>query len=255
VLTARQRALLHELSESHGWGHASAGDGDARRLQLGALHDPEAPRVVLDGDAPLTDEALGALLAQHLPLPPGALVAASARGAAAPRSAPHARGADGVRSTSAPAVAAAGRHYDSVDAFVTHMTRLIDLERAAEVAAAHDAAAASSASAAQARGVCLINLRVSESEGGLLGRTLLTLVPNKGYGSTPPPLLPAHKFGPHDVVALRPSAGGAGGPPLCSGLVYRCEDRQESRRQMHTTQLLCFTSWLLQSMACIPCCD
>lgn len=73
----------------------------------------------------------------------------------------------------------------------------------------------------QARGRSLLNLRVSDAEGGLLGRTLLTLVPNKGWGTTPPPQLPAHKFSPHDVVALKASAAGLGGPPLCTGLVYR----------------------------------
>jgi hypothetical protein len=74
--------------------------------------------------------------------------------------------------------------------------------------------------------VTLLNLRVSDSEGGLLGRTLLTLVQNKGFGAGGPPVpLPAHKFGPHDVVALRPNSGGGGGPPLCQGLVYRCVGR------------------------------
>lgn len=74
---------------------------------------------------------------------------------------------------------------------------------------------------AQARGRTLLNLRVSDAEGGLLGRTLLTLVPNKGWGTSPPPQLPAHKFSPHDVVALKASTAGLGGPPLCTGLVYR----------------------------------
>ena len=33
--------------------------------------------------------------------------------------------------------------------------------------------------------------------------------------------LPSHKFGPHDVVALRPSKGDTTGDPLAEGLVYR----------------------------------
>ncbi len=77
---------------------------------------------------------------------------------------------------------------------------------------------------AQARGRALLNLRLSDAEGGLLGRTLLTLVSNKGFGSGPPCELPQHKFGPHDVVALRPSKGDSSGPPLCSGLVYRVRE-------------------------------
>lgn len=68
----------------------------------------------------------------------------------------------------------------------------------------------------------IINLvrRCVDAEGGLLGRTLLTLVSNKGFGG-PPVDLPPHKFGPHDVVALRPSKGAAEGPPLASGVIYR----------------------------------
>ena len=40
--------------------------------------------------------------------------------------------------------------------------------------------------------------------------------------------LPPHKFGPHDVVALRPSKGDGGGAPLAEGIVYRLKDEQVS---------------------------
>ena len=85
----------------------------------------------------------------------------------------------------------------------------------------------------QARGTTLLNLRCDDVEGGLLGRSLLTLLSNKGYtptgggkGATTPagPLLPPHKFSPHDVVALRPSKGAADGPPIVQGVVYRVRD-------------------------------
>jgi len=75
----------------------------------------------------------------------------------------------------------------------------------------------------QARGTTLLSLRCEDIEGGLLGRSLLSLVSNKGYvgqggggkGCAPQaPLLPPHKFSPHDVVALRPSKGAADGPSL-----------------------------------------
>lgn len=79
---------------------------------------------------------------------------------------------------------------------------------------------------------------------GFLGKTLLTLVRNKGPVSTaaasdgkqggskggPSNPLPAHKFSPHDVVAVRPNAtlkGGSGGASeggegdLAQGVVYR----------------------------------
>ena len=69
----------------------------------------------------------------------------------------------------------------------------------------------------QARGRALLNLRVEDSEGGLMGRTLLTLVSNKGYGGGSLAELPPHKFGPHDVIALRPNKGPAEGPAIVQG--------------------------------------
>lgn len=44
---------------------------------------------------------------------------------------------------------------------------------------AQDSIAQSRPEAAQARGRALLNLRLQDAEGGLLGRTLLTLVSNK----------------------------------------------------------------------------
>ena len=46
-------------------------------------------------------------------------------------------------------------------------------------AQAQDSIAQSRPEAAQARGRALLNLRMQDAEGGLLGRTLLTLVSNK----------------------------------------------------------------------------
>ncbi len=100
--------------------------------------------------------------------------------------------------------------------------------------------------AAQARGRALLNLRLRDAEGGLLGRTLLSLVSNKvaicayavikgrhtqvgqvsdvlvmqGGGSVSVPL-PAHKVSPHDVVELRPSKGDASLPAVANGIVHR----------------------------------
>ena len=45
---------------------------------------------------------------------------------------------------------------------------------------AQDSIAQSRPEAAQARGRALLNLRVQDAEGGLLGRTLLTLVSQQG---------------------------------------------------------------------------
>ena len=79
----------------------------------------------------------------------------------------------------------------------------------------------------QARGTTLLNLRCEDVEGGLLGRSLLTLMSNKGYigtgggkGAPQAPLLTPHKFSPHDVVALRSSKGPADGPPLVQVWTY-----------------------------------
>lgn len=38
--------------------------------------------------------------------------------------------------------------------------------------------------------------------------------------------LPPHKFGPHDLVELRPNKGGASTAPVASGVVYRCKERE-----------------------------
>ncbi len=91
--------------------------------------------------------------------------------------------------------------------------------------------------ASQARGRALLNLRMTEMEGGLLGRTLVTLVSNKGYtGSGKAPELPHHKLSSHDVVALRPNKGTGEGPPLCSGdMIHTCT---HTHARMHTYKLV-----------------
>ncbi|GAB4814237.1 hypothetical protein N2152v2_001283 [Parachlorella kessleri] len=110
----------------------------------------------------------------------------------------------------------------AVDEFVAQVLPLLDLEREAEVAAAEGTLASCSPEAAQARGVALLNLRLADAEGGLLGRTLLTLVNNKGGGTKP---LPPHKLSPHDIVRLRPSKADSSGSPLTEGVVYRVKEQ------------------------------
>ncbi|KXZ43249.1 hypothetical protein GPECTOR_96g715 [Gonium pectorale] len=113
----------------------------------------------------------------------------------------------------------------TLEAFVELSRKLIDMEKNAEIEQANEETSLCSPETAQARGRALLNLRVDDVEGGLLGRTLLTLVSNKGYGAGGPPVeLPPHKFGPHDVVALRPSRGPADGPALVSGVIYRIRE-------------------------------
>ncbi|KAJ1294670.1 hypothetical protein BS78_01G163600 [Paspalum vaginatum] len=51
-----------------------------------------------------------------------------------------------------------------------------------------------------------------------MGKTLLEFQPNKGD------VLPSHKFGTHDVVALKPNKADAGSASLGQGVVYRLKD-------------------------------
>ncbi|GMN54785.1 hypothetical protein TIFTF001_023903 [Ficus carica] len=53
---------------------------------------------------------------------------------------------------------------------------------------------------------------------GLMGKTLLEFQSNKGD------VLPAHKFGTHDVVVLKPNKADIGSPALGQGVVYRLKD-------------------------------
>lgn len=61
---------------------------------------------------------------------------------------------------------------------------------------------------------CLHACSCEDMESGLLGRTLLTLVPNK------PGPMPSHRLGPHDLVDVRPNKGDASGTlsPVSSAL-------------------------------------
>ena len=125
------------------------------------------------------------------------------------------------------------------DAFISLTRDLVDEEKEAEVIQATESNAERSNEAAQARGSSLFFLRVEDIEGGLLGRSLITLVCNKGEknsgaasdGESKPknssrshPLLSAHKFSPHDVVALRPSKGPPDSPCIVQGVIYRIKD-------------------------------
>lgn len=124
------------------------------------------------------------------------------------------------------------------DAFIALTEELVDEEKEAEVKQATESIAERSIETAQARGSSLFSLRVEDIEGGLLGRSLLTLVSNKGEKNSTAsegsekkpqvssafPLLPAHKFSPHDVVALRPSKGPPDSPCIVQGVVFRVKD-------------------------------
>lgn len=71
------------------------------------------------------------------------------------------------------------RLYTSIDCCRRCCLLLLSFQSRVQCMQAGDALARMSPQAAQARGQALLNLRCSQSEGGLLGRTLLTLVSNK----------------------------------------------------------------------------
>ncbi|PRW39069.1 DNA-binding SMUBP-2 isoform B [Chlorella sorokiniana] len=244
-LTARQRAAVHAVGERWGLPHSSRGEGSARHITLGPADagrtiDCSLPAAAegrgggpgggssdanggssgnSGGNGP-TDAQLIALIQQHLGidasdafaagLPTGAAAAAAARPPAAWRGGSKAGKAQ-----------PGAKGLISVEEFIAKVLPLLEMEREAEVAQAEEALAAGSPESAAAKGRALLNLRLTDAEGGLLGRTLLTLVNNKGGGTEP---LPPHKMSPHDIVRLRPSKGDASGPPLAEGVVYRVRD-------------------------------
>ncbi|CAI5522191.1 unnamed protein product [Closterium sp. Naga37s-1] len=125
--------------------------------------------------------------------------------------------------------------------FVKRMRPLLDLEKDAEVALAEEAASTRSLASAQAKGRVLCHLRCTEATSGLMGKTLLTLVSNKtgkgaskgatadagpaGSGSRASgPVLPPHKFTPHDVVAIRANKAEGAQAAIAQGVVYRVRE-------------------------------
>ncbi|KAG2536803.1 hypothetical protein PVAP13_9NG222100 [Panicum virgatum] len=112
---------------------------------------------------------------------------------------------------------AAGRMM-SLQEFVSSMAPLIDLEKAAEISAESE----TSAKSLERRGSVIANLKCTDAQVGasmgLMGKTLLEFQPNKGD------VLPSHKFGTHDVVALKPNKADAGSASLGQGVVYRLKD-------------------------------
>ncbi|KAG8097542.1 hypothetical protein GUJ93_ZPchr0013g34843 [Zizania palustris] len=102
----------------------------------------------------------------------------------------------------------------SLQEFVSSMAPLIDLEKAAEISAE----SATSSKSLERRGCIMSNLKCTDAQTGLMGKTLLEFQPNKGD------VLPPHKFGTHDVVALKPNKADVASSALGQGVVYRLKD-------------------------------
>ncbi|KAF5750201.1 DNA-binding protein SMUBP-2 [Tripterygium wilfordii] len=106
----------------------------------------------------------------------------------------------------------------SLEQFVSTMAPLIDMEKAAEISASISSGASRNLESAQKRGSTLLNLKCVDAQAGLMGKSLLEFQSTKGD------VLPLHKFGPHDVVVLKPNKADLGSPSLGQGVVYRLKD-------------------------------
>lgn len=71
-------------------------------------------------------------------------------------------------------------------------------------------------------------MRCDDASSGFLGKSLLTFVLNKGVPGAAPVPLPAHKFSPHDVVAVRPNATASSSSDatgsIAQGVAYRVHE-------------------------------
>lgn len=99
--------------------------------------------------------------------------------------------------------------------FAAEHQRLLQLERAAEIAEAERLLRARSDAELQARGISLLRLEVVDLEPGFGGRLHVLLRPSRGDG------LPAHRFGPGDVVTVRAKRDD---PATCTGVFVRTRD-------------------------------
>ncbi|KAL5538142.1 hypothetical protein UlMin_022594 [Ulmus minor] len=106
----------------------------------------------------------------------------------------------------------------TLEQFVSIMTPLIDIEKEAEISASISTGATRNIERAQKRGSTILNLKCVDAQTGLMGKTLLEFQSTKGD------VLPAHKFGTHDVVVLKPNKADVGAPALGQGVVYRLKD-------------------------------
>ncbi|HEX6812984.1 MAG TPA: IGHMBP2 family helicase [Planctomycetota bacterium] len=101
--------------------------------------------------------------------------------------------------------------------FVAEHQRLLQLERQAEIAEAERLLHERSDAELQARGVTLLRLEVVDLEPGFGGRLHALLRPSRAEG------LPAHRFAPGDVVAVRASRDAA---PITTAVFVRARGQE-----------------------------
>ncbi|KAG7563399.1 AAA+ ATPase domain [Arabidopsis suecica] len=106
----------------------------------------------------------------------------------------------------------------SLEAFVSTMAPLIDMEKETEISMSLSTGASRNIETAQKKGTTILNLKCVDVQTGLMGKSLIEFQSNKGD------VLPAHKFGNHDVVVLKLNKSDLGSSPLAQGVVYRLKD-------------------------------
>lgn len=242
-LSARSRAALHAAAEEAGVSHVSKGEGSERRLEVG-------DGIVVNVSTADDEASLCKLFTEHFGLDPAPHFLAAAK--QPERDTNKAKKKTKVKEEEEEEEAKATarsidfreqdndpRRFLSPSAFAAALSPLLELERNAEADAARSAlAAGADDEAAQARAVARGNmlrpLKVEGAEGGLLGRTLLTLVSARGSAAAPSSSspsssssrapLPAHRFSLADLVEIRLAKSPASDPPLASGVASRLRD-------------------------------
>ncbi|KAK2363348.1 DNA-binding protein SMUBP-2 [Trifolium repens] len=106
----------------------------------------------------------------------------------------------------------------SLEQFISITTPLLDLEKDAEISSSIATGASRNFDTAQKRGSTILNLKCVDVQTGLMGKSLIE------FQSTKADVLPAHKFGTHDVVVLKLNKADLGSPALGQGVVYRLKD-------------------------------
>ncbi|CAL0310057.1 unnamed protein product [Lupinus luteus] len=106
----------------------------------------------------------------------------------------------------------------SLDQFISITNPLLDLEKEAEISNSIVTGTSRNLDNAQKRGSTILNLKCVDVQTGLMGKSLIEFQSTKGD------VLPAHKFGTHDVVVLKLNKADLGSPALGQGVVYRLKD-------------------------------
>ena len=106
----------------------------------------------------------------------------------------------------------------SVSAFASKFRGLLELEHEAEKREREVLLENTDEKIAAKKGLVLLHMKIQDIEGGLLGKSLVTLHRSKGSGA----VLPAHALSQHDIVRIRPMKETPGIPMEgVEGVVYK----------------------------------